>query len=253
MVDEPIAQASRRQRAPSGRTWPRVLLVAVLLSGLIAGTVLSWQDGLSLQTVAEGGEDAKRLVEANPIAAPFVFIVLAALAIALSFPAVAVLKIICGFLFGWQTGAVYIIVAASIGGVVLFATTRSAFGEFLRGRTAATDRLAREFERGAFTYILAMRLAPFVPFAVVSIAPALFAVRLRTFFAATVAGVMPGALCYAWLGQGLEDALETSKAAGRDVQLSDLVTAEITLALTALTLVAVLAAIVRKIRGPRAS
>ncbi len=233
--------------------WPRILLVAVLLAGLIAGTALSWQEGLSLQAVAEGGEDAKRLVEANPVVAPFVFIVLAAFAIALSFPAVAILKVICGFLFGWLSGTLYIVVAAAIGGVMLFATTRSAFGGFLRGRASATDRLAEEFERGAFTYILAMRLAPFVPFAVVSIAPALFEVRLRTFIAATVVGVIPGALCYAWLGRGLEEALETAKAAGRRVQLSDLVTTEITLALTALTLVAVLAAIVRKVRGPRAS
>jgi uncharacterized membrane protein YdjX (TVP38/TMEM64 family) len=233
--------------------WPRVLLVVVLLAGLIAGTALSWQEGLSLQAVAEGGEDAKRLVEANPVVAPFVFIALAAFAIALSFPAVAILKIICGFLFGWLSGTFYIVVAAAIGGVMLFVTTRSAFGGFLRGRAAATDRLAEEFERGAFTYILAMRLAPFVPFAVVSIAPALFEVRLRTFVAATIVGVMPGALCYAWLGQGLEEALETAKAADRRVQLSDLVTTEITLALTALTLVAVLAAIVRKVRGPRAS
>lgn len=253
MADEPIAQPSRQENTPSRRMWPRVLLVAVLLSGLVAGTALSWQEGLSLQAVAEGGEDAKRLVEANPVAAPFVFILLAALAIALSFPAVAILKIICGFLFGWLSGTLYIVVAAAIGGVMLFATTRSAFGGFLRGRAAATDRLAQEFERGAFTYILAMRLAPFVPFAVVSIAPALFEVRLRTFLAATIVGVMPGALCYAWLGQGLEEALETAKAAGRRVQLSDLVTIEITLALTALTLVAVLAAIVRKVRGPRVS
>jgi len=233
--------------------WPRVLLVTVLLTGLIAGTALSWQDGLSLQSVAEGGEDAQRLVDANPMLAPVVFILLSAVAIALSFPAVAILKIICGFLFGWFAGTIYMVVAALIGGLVLFTTTRSAFGGFLRGRAGATDRLAQEFERGAFTYIVALRLAPIVPFALVSIAPAIFEVRLRTFMAATLVGVTPGALCYAWLGQGLEEAFETATAAGRRVQLSDLITTEITLALTALTLVAVLAAIVRKIRGPQAS
>ncbi len=239
--------------APPNRTWIRVLFVAVLAAGLATGAVLSWQEGLSLQAIAARGENARRLIDANPVVAPLAFMLVSALAIALSFPAVAILKVIGGFLFGWLPGTALIVTATVIGGVALFLTSRSAFGGLLRGRAGATGRLASEFERGAFTYMLALRLAPFVPFAVASIAPALFAVRTRTFVAATVLGVMPGAMCYAWLGQGLEDALENARAAGRPVRLSDLVTPEIAAALVALTLVAVLATIVRKIRGSQLS
>ena len=229
-----------------------MLLVAVLVVGLAVGIALSWQEGLSLQSVADRSEEAKGLVAANPVLAPLTFILLSALAISLSFPAVAILKVVAGFLFGWLPGTALIVAATVIGGAALFLTSRSAFGGFLRGRTGMTGRLASEFERGAFTYILALRLAPFVPFAVASIAPALFQVRLRTFLSATVIGVMPAAMCYAWLGQGLDEAVDAARAAGRPLTLSDLMTPEITAALLGLTLVAVLATIVRKVRGSRA-
>lgn len=252
VADEPMAQA-RRERAGARRTWPRVLLVTVLIIGLAAGIAVSWQEGLSLQGVAERGEDAKLLVAQNPVLAPIAFGLISAMAIALSFPAVALLKIIGGFLFGWLPGTAFIVVATTIGGMGLFLASRSAFGGFLRDRAGTAGRFAEEFERGAFTYIIALRLAPFVPFALVSIAPALFEVRLRTFLAATVIGVLPGAMCYAWLGEGLDDAFAAARAAGRPLRLADLVTPEITVALLALALVAVLAAIVRKIRGTRAA
>ena len=62
-----------------------------------------------------------------------------------------------------------------------------------------------------------LRIAPFIPFFVVNIAPALFNVRLKTFVAATLLGILPGAFAYAWLGQGLDSVLIAAKAAGRDV------------------------------------
>ena len=52
-----------------------------------------------------------------------------------------------------------------------------------------------------------LRLAPFVPFFVVNIAPALCGVRPRVFVAATAIGILPGALAYSWLGQGLDSVL----------------------------------------------
>ena len=72
----------------------------------------------------------------------------------------------------------------------LFLAARTAFGGFLRDRAGnMAARLALNFERDAFFYMLVLRLAPFIPFFVVSIAPALFNVRLKTFLAATLVGV----------------------------------------------------------------
>ena len=165
------------------------------------------------------------------------------------------LTIISGFLFGWLAGAFYAVVAATIGGTALFLAARMAFGGFLKNRSGnhASASSPKAFEEDAFSYLLAMRIAPFIPFFVVSITPALFNVRLKTFLAATLIGVLPGAFAYAWLGHGLDSVLVAAEASGRELTVSDLVTPEITIALLALTLVAVLATIVRKVRGPQVS
>lgn len=227
--------------------------ICLLLTGLVLGYALGAHENLTLQGLAENGATLKQRVADNAILAALAFIAFYALAVAMSFPAVALLKVFGGFLFGWLAGAVYIIIAATVGGALLFLSVRTAFGGFLRNRAGKrVANLAREFEHDAFSYVLMMRLAPFVPFAVACIAPALFDVRLRTYLTATAIGVVPGAICFAWVGQGLDSVIEETRAAGRPIALSDLVTPEITIALLALTLVVVLATIVRKMRGPQA-
>ena len=68
-------------------------------------------------------------------------------------------------------------------------------------------------------------------------------------FLATFVGILPGTFAYAWLGEGVESVLEAARQSGREATLSDLVTPQITLAFAALALVAILAAVVRTLRG----
>lgn len=245
--------AVRPAKSLAGKRYLRFAPIGVVLIGLILAYAMGWHERLSLDALGESRETLRETAADNPVLAPVGFILLYALAIAFSFPAAAVLTAISGFLFGWLAGALYAIVAATIGGTALFLAARTAFGGFLRNRTGnLAGRLAQEFERDAFSYILVLRLAPFIPFFVVSVAPALFNVRLRTFLAATLIGALPGAFAYAWLGRGLDSVLIAARAAGKDISMSDLITPEISIAFLALTLVAVLATIVRKVRGPQA-
>ena len=172
------------------------------------------------------------------------------------FPPSAVLKVIGGFLFGWLAGALYIVVAATIGGTALFlarADRLRRFPERPGGHKRQRDS-QREFERmhspicwrcgsrhsslsswsasrrrsstcGSATY---PRRDP--------------ARRTAGSFLLRLAGTRARTACW-W----------TPEASGREIALSDLVTPEITIALLALTLVAVLATIVRKVRGPQVS
>ena len=247
MAEEPTTHRS------IARNWWRLAPIGLLLAGLVLGYALGAHQSLTLQGLAENGVTLKLRVAENAVLAALAFIALYALAVAMSFPAVALLKVIGGFLFGWLSGTVYIIVAATLGGALLFLSVRTAFGSFLGNRAGKrVAKLAREFESDAFSYVLMMRLTPFVPFAVACIVPALFDVRLRTYLAATAIGVVPGAICFAWVGQGIDKAIEDTRAAGRQLTLSELVTPQITIALLALTLVVVLATIVRKVWGLQA-
>ena len=248
-LDEPGDDEAKIR--PRKAYW-RFVPIGMLIAGLTLAYSMGWLDHLSLAALGETRETLKQIVLDNPVLAPAIFVLF--YAVVISLPAGAVLTIISGFLFGWLAGALYAIVAATIGGTAMFLAARMAFGGFLKNRSGTTPaQFATAFEEDAFSYLLAMRIAPFIPFFIVSITPAFFNVRLKTFLAATLIRVLPGAFAYAWLGHGLDSLLVAAEASGRELTVSDLVTPEITIALLALTLVAVLAAIVRKVRGPQLS
>ena len=235
----------------------RRLRLLVLMAAVAAVFAAVYATGLSqhlsLDGLARNRGALKDVAADHPVLAPLVFMVVHAIAV--SFPVAAIFKVMAGFLFGWAAGGLYAVVAATIGATVLFLLARRTAGGLFADEATGTRvaGLAREFETGAFSYVLAMRLAPFIPFFAVSVAPAMFNVRLAIFVAATVLGMLPAAFSLSWLGQGLDDAFDAASAEQRPLLLSDMITPEITGALLALTLVAVLAAIIRRVRGLQAS
>ena len=229
--------------------WLRMLPVAILLAGLVLGYAMGWHRFLTLDYLAESRSQLLAWRDANPVLAPAAFALAYTLAVAFSFPAASVLTIFGGFLFGWLTASVLVAFAATLGATILFLVARTAFGGFLRDRVGGrAARLAEGFERNAFSYLLALRLAPVFPFFVVNIAPALFDVPLRTYVAATFLGILPGVAAYSWLGQGAGSVLAAADEAGRSPSLSDLVTGDITIAFAALALVALVPPVVRSLR-----
>ena len=245
--DEPGAIAAPPR--PLGLRW---LPAALVLLGLGLGYAMGWEHYLTLSYIGESRMAMKAIVAENPFLAPLVFALVYTVAVACSFPAASVLTILSGFLFGWLLGGAVAVVSATAGATLLFLAARSACGDVLKRRAGGfAARLAEGFRKDAFGYLLALRIAPFIPFVVVNIAPAIFGVRLRTYGLATVIGIIPAAFAYAWLGQGIDSVLVAARAAGREVSVRDLVTPEITVAFTALALVAVLATIVRKLRTSR--
>lgn len=250
VAEEAGPAPAARRAAPVARFAP----LAAIAAGLALGYALGLHHYLSLDFLAESRDRLKAGAAAHPVLAPAGFAALYALAVAFSFPAASVLTIFSGFLFGWLLGGLLAVAAATLGATALFLAARSALGGFLKERAGGwAARLGEGFRRGAFGYLLVLRLAPFIPFLVVNVAPALFNVRLRTFVATTFIGIMPGAFAYAWLGQGVDSVLVAARAAGRSPRVADLVTPEITVAFAALAGVAALAALTKRVWAARAA
>lgn len=236
--------------ASRGR-YARYVPVAIVISGLAFGYAFGLQDYLSLGFLAEQRQALHAYVGANVFWSALLFLVVYILAVAFSFPAASVLTIFGGFLFGWMLGGALVAVGATVGASILFLATRSAFGGFLRHRVDGfVKKLADGFRENAFGYLFVIRLAPVFPFFVVNIAAALFDISLGRFVAATFFGILPGTFAYAYLGQGVDSVLVAAQASGREAQISDLVTRDITLAFFALALVALIPTIMRQFRKP---
>lgn len=233
------------------RVW-RFVPVAFVLAGLVTGYAMGWHSYLTLSHLAASRETLRSMVALHPLLAPLAFTAVYAATVAFSFPAAAILTVFSGFLFGWLLGGFVALVGATSGATILFLAARSAFGDALRARVGGfAARLGEGFRKNAFAYMLVLRIAPFIPFFVVNIAPALAGVRLRTFISATLIGMLPATFAYAWLGRGIDSVLVQAAASGRTVGLRDLVTPEITIALAALALVAALAIGVRSVWARR--
>lgn len=220
----------------------RLLPIAVLVALLGTGLLLGWHHYLTLAYLAEARTTLKSFAAEQGLLAALAFIFAYALAVAVAFPATWLLTLMGGFLYGIFVGGLLSALGATIGATILFWAARTAFGEGLRSRVKGfAAKAAKGFEDNAFSYLLALRLAPIFPFSAINVLPALFKVPLATYVSATLLGILPGALVYASIGQGLETILAKAATSNRAIGIGDLVTPGLTLGLFGL---AALAAIV---------
>jgi uncharacterized membrane protein YdjX (TVP38/TMEM64 family) len=176
-------------------------------------------------------------VARHPVAAPFAFIGIYAVAVAMSLPVGLWLSLLGGLLFGTLFGSVLTVLGASIGAVLLFLIARGLLAPFCEAKFARQiGRLRPGLERDGFGYLLALRLMPIFPFWLVNLAPALIGMRLMPYAAATVIGMVPTSFVLNAVGSGLA----ATMAAGATPSASMLLKPEILLPLLALAALAIL-------------
>jgi uncharacterized membrane protein YdjX (TVP38/TMEM64 family) len=184
----------------------RLLVLALLAAALVLLFVTGAWDALRPSALAAHAVLIHRFVLRHRLLAFLLFGLVYALATALSLPLGAVLSILTGWAFGPWWGTALVVLAATAGATALFVLARWFGGESLRvwlGRKPAAARLLEGFEGDAFRYLLALRLIPLFPFWLVNLAPAASRVRLRTYAAATLLGIVPGTFVFVDLGAGL--------------------------------------------------
>jgi len=224
---------------------PLGVILAVLATGLLMG----WHQYLTLDYLADARAALKSTAADYGWLAALAYVCVYAVAVSVAFPATWLLTLAGGFLYGVWIGGLLAALGATIGATVLFWAAQTAFGEGLRSRVAGfAGKVARGFEANAFSYLLALRLAPVFPFSAINILPALFKVPLPTYVGATLLGILPGALVYASIGQGLETVLAEAAASDRPVGVGDLITPGITLGLLGLAILAAIAPVAGLLR-----
>jgi uncharacterized membrane protein YdjX (TVP38/TMEM64 family) len=184
---------------------PRRLIAPLLLIVFIA---IAWgifpAGGLSWADLARRQAQLNAWVAAEPVLAACLFVVFYIATVTLSLPQAGLLTMTSGFLFGTAEGGALAVIGATIGAAFLFMIARSAFGDSLARRGGPTlGKLRGELRRDGFSYLLAIRLVPVVPFWVVNLAAALCGMRLRHFVAATAIGIMPATFVLASIGAGV--------------------------------------------------
>ncbi len=153
-------------------------------------------------------DEMKAFVDAHFWLSLIGFTLFFALMTAVAVPGAVFAQLLGGFLFGAWLGGTCIALAATTGALAIYAVARTTFGDALRARlavnTGALSRLQKGLDQNSFWFLLAVRLAPVVPFVLVNIAAGLARIPLRRYVLATFLGTLPTNMVYASIGAGLD-------------------------------------------------
>ena len=130
---------------------------------------------------------------------------------ALSVPGAMLMTLASGFLFGPWLGALYALMGATLGASVVFLAARTGLANLADRVGPRVQRLKAGFRDDAFSYLLVLRLVPIFPFWLVNIVAGASGMRLPTYLAATFFGMIPGALVYAGIGNGIGALIEAGQ------------------------------------------
>ncbi len=183
--------------------------MAVLLVLIAAAYFSGLHRYLSLGVIAEHREALKAFVAQHLIAAVAIYMAVYIVTVALSLPGAAILSIVGGFLFGWALSAPVTVVAATAGAIIVFQIVKTSLGAVVAERAGPfAKKLSAGFAEDAFNYLLFLRLVPAFPFFAVNAVAGLCRVNLKTFISATIIGIIPGSIAFAWLGNGLDSIID---------------------------------------------
>jgi uncharacterized membrane protein YdjX (TVP38/TMEM64 family) len=236
----PLADQSKSGLA---RKLPFLLILAAALIGAFA-----LRDQLSFAALAENREALLAYRDANYGLAVLGFVAAYAVIVALSLPGATVATLTGGFLFGIFPGALFNIVAATIGAIAVFLAARAGFGQGVAARIEAGGGAAARLQAGLreneWSVLLLMRLVPAVPFFLANLIPAFVGTSLWRFAVTTFVGIIPGGVVYTSVGAGLGEVF----ARGETPDLGIIFTAPVLLPILGLAALAALPLVIKAVR-----
>ena len=230
----------RRRRPPSARLALKCVIAAIFVGALTAFFAFDGPHYLSLDAIKQNRDALFALTRAHYIESLVIAFIVYTAATAFSVPSGIVLSLTLGYIFGRWVATVLIVVGGTIGATLLFLCARYLFAEPVRRRLGPVgERFNEGFTRDGFSWLLFLRLAPFVPYFLVNLIPALTDIRVRTYVAATLLGILPSTLAFTNLGQAL-GAIESTR---------DLLAPGTIAAFAALGLIALVPVMLRRLRS----
>ena len=119
--------------------------------------------------------------------------------------------LIIGFIFGKWLGTLILVVANTIGGVLLYLLARNFFGELIEKRFAAKfSKFVEFFNKNEMIYFMCFRFmgGGGTPFPIQNVLPVIFNMSAKNYIIATFLGIIPATFVTVALGSGIENIIE---------------------------------------------
>lgn len=183
---------------------PLIVLIAIGVALIASGALDRFQPA---QLGAEQ-DHLRALIAEYPVLSALVQIVVVMLGISTGIPGIIVLIFAGGMLFGIVPGTVLSAIGTTLGAMILFLASRSAFAHGSGGGVPLlVEKLRSGYHAFPFSYTMFLRLVPFFPFGGVTVALAWLRCPLWLFVTATAIG---GTVMIAFetaLGAGLAETI----------------------------------------------
>ncbi len=227
----------------------RFLPLLVLILAVVAAFASGATRYLKLDALRTHEAGLRALVDGNLPLALAAFMIVYALATAVSLPGALILTLTGGYLFGTWLGGAATVIGATVGAVLVFYAVSTSLGQALRHRAEASGgrlkAVSDGIRAGAFGYILTLRLIPIAPFWLVNVAAALANAPLRAYALATFIGIMPATFIYSGVGEGIGEVLRR----GETPDLGIIFNPKVMLPLLALGLLTLVTTIIQRRRS----
>ena len=189
----------------------RKLVPLLMIAFVAVAGAYFLRDVLSFEALRDNREMLIAWRDSNYPLAAVVFICIYIVVVAFSLPGAAIMTLTGGFLFGIFPGALFCVLGASIGAVLIFTAAKTGLGDMLhakmqsKGGGGIMERMEKGLHENEVSYLMLMRLVPAIPFFIANLAPAFLGVKWRNFALTTFFGIMPGSIVYTSVGAGLGD------------------------------------------------
>jgi uncharacterized membrane protein YdjX (TVP38/TMEM64 family) len=191
-------------------TFLRLLLLLVLGVAFFAFFWLGLDRYLSFQALKDNNDLLSQWRDDNYFMAVLSFVGAYGVLSGISVPVGLWMTLAGGFMFGTLAGGFLSLLGATLGAMAIFFAARFTLADVLKKKCgAAIAKMEVGFKENQLSYMLVLRLVPMFPFWLVNLVPAFLDVSPRTYVTGTLFGMIPGALVYASVGNGLNTVFES--------------------------------------------
>jgi uncharacterized membrane protein YdjX (TVP38/TMEM64 family) len=230
--------------------WKRYApLIAIATVALVGAFTL--RDYLSFETLAANREALTTFRDTNFLLTAGLFMLAYVVIVGFSLPGATIATLTGGFLFGVFPGALFNVMAATVGATLIFLAAQYGLGDKLAAKMETSDGAVRRIKDGIdenqWSMLFLIRLVPAVPFFVANLVPALVGVPLYRFIVSTFLGIIPGGVVYTSVGAGLGEVFER----GETPNLGIIFEPHILLPILGLCVLAALPILLKAVRGKK--
>jgi uncharacterized membrane protein YdjX (TVP38/TMEM64 family) len=187
-------------------------LVAWIAAAIAILIGLTWATSAGLLTWAmavDAREAAQDFVARYAIIAYAGYVALFVVMALALFPAQLWIIVFGAMVFGFWQAMIVSWAAAVLSAASVFIAARGALaGNYREKASKYLARVEQEFQRDQFSWMLAMRFVPVVPYFVSNVAPAFLGARLPPFIVAASIGVIPYVTAYTFAGDKAASVLD---------------------------------------------